>query len=162
MKNNDIQFEKNDKVFNYRVAIVIKNGNKILVQKDKRAKHLTLPGGRCELGESSSDTAYREFLEETGIKTNYVKSIGMIENFFVSSFNGKNYHEILLINELKFQDNKYYDTLIIKNIEEKKKDFIEYIWKDLNELKNEDFKPNLILDMINKIEFIHFINKDNK
>ena len=160
--NNDIQFEKNDKVFNYRVAIVIKNGNKILVQKDNRAKHLTLPGGRCELGESSSDTAYREFLEETGIKTNYVKGIGMIENFFVSNFNGKNYHEILLINELKFQDNKYYDKSVINNIEEKKKEFIEYIWKDLNELRNEYFKPIIILDMINKNEFVHFINNDNK
>lgn len=161
MKNNDIQFEKNDKIFNYRVAIVIKNGNKILVQRDKRAKHLTLPGGRCELGESSSDTAYREFLEETGIKTDYVKGIGMIENFFVSSFNGKNYHEILLINELKFQDINYYNKSIINNIEEKKKDFIEYFWEDIDELKNEDFKPSLILDMINQNKFVHYINKDS-
>ncbi len=161
MKNNDIQFEKNDKIFNYRVAIVIKNGNKILVQRDKRAKHLTLPGGRCELGESSSDTAYREFLEETGIKTDYVKGIGMIENFFVSSFNRKNYHEILLIHELKFQNINYYNKSIINNIEEKKKDFIEYFWKDIDELKNENFKPNLILNMINQNEFVHYIIKDN-
>ena len=160
MENNDVQFEKNDKVFNYRVAIIIRNENKILVQKDNRAKHLTLPGGRCELGEPSSDTACREFKEETGIDTIYVKSIGMIENFFVSSFNGKNYHEILMINELKFQNSNLYENTIINNIEDKKKEHISYTWKTLEELKNEDFRPSMILDILDQNEFIHLINKD--
>ena len=158
--NNNIHFEKNNIVFNYRVAIIIKSDDKILVQIDNRINHLTLPGGRCELGESSIDTAIREFSEETGINTKFIKSIGMIENFFVSSFNKKNYHEILLINELSFENKKLYKLPIINNIEDNKKDFISYAWKKINDLKKEDFRPNIILDMLDKKEFIHLINKD--
>lgn len=160
-KDNDIQFEKNNIVFNYRVAIVIKNKEKILVQKDDRVKHFTLPGGRCAVGESSIDTATREFYEETGLKINFVKSMGMIENFFVSSFNGKKYHEILMINELSFEDKQFYHLEQIENIEDNKKNHISYIWKTIDELKKEDFKPKLILNFLDDSRFIHLINKES-
>ena len=158
--NNDIQFEKNDFVFNYRVAIVIRNDNKVLIQRDTRAKHITLPGGRCELGESSADTAIREFMEETGIETESIKGLGMIENFFVSSFNGKKYHEILLIQELKLKKADDYKKNVINNIEEKKKDFLTYEWLDIDSLKDNNFKPEIIVDILNNNNFTHFINKE--
>ena len=157
---NDIQFEKNDFVFNYRVAIVIKNDNKILIQRDTRAKHITLPGGRCELGESTADTAIREFKEETGIDTEIVKGLGMIENFFTSSFNGKKYHEILMIQEAKIINNDLYNKDIINNIEEKKKDFLTYEWLETDKLKDNNFKPEIVVDIIKSDSFIHFINKE--
>lgn len=155
--NNDVQFEKNNIVFNYRVAIVIRNGKKILIQKDDRASHYTLPGGRCELGENSINTGIREFKEETGIDITLKKKVGMIENFFVSSFNGKNYHEILMIHEYKFNDYNLYNKSSIANIEEKKKEHLTYIWLNVDELKKANFKPEAILDMINKDEFQHYI-----
>ena len=158
--NNDITFERNENVFNYRVAIIIKNDNKVLIQKDTRAKHITLPGGRCELGESSADTAIREFMEETGIETESIKGLGMIENFFVSSFNGKKYHEILLIQELKFKNLNEYKKNIFNNIEEKKKDFLTYEWLEINKLQENNFKPEIITNMLNSNEFIHLINKE--
>ncbi len=158
--NMDIQFEQNNNVFNYRVAIVIRNENKILIQKDIRASHITLPGGRCEIGESSIDTAIREFMEETGIETECVKSLGMIENFFVSSFNGQKYHEILIIQELKFKDQNNYKIKIINNIEEKKKDFLTYSWIAVDDLKRNNFKPDIINNIVNSNEFIHYINKE--
>ena len=157
MMNNDVQFEKNNIVFNYRVAIVIKNGEKILVQKDDRASHYTLPGGRCELGENSINTGIREFKEETGIDITLKKKVGMVENFFVSNFNGKNYHEILMIHEYKFNDYNLYNNSSIANIEEKKKDHLTYIWLSIDELKKVNFKPEVILDMIKKDEFQHYI-----
>ncbi|MCI9280865.1 MAG: NUDIX domain-containing protein, partial [Bacilli bacterium] len=91
--NKDIKIENDENVFNYRIAIVIKNNSKILVQKDDKVSHITLPGGRCELGETSIETSIREFKEETGIDIKYLRSIGMIENFFTSSFNNKKYHD---------------------------------------------------------------------
>ena len=154
---NDIQFEKNDMIFNYRVAIIIKHEEKVLVQKDDRASHYTLPGGRCELGENSINTGIREFKEETGIDITLKKKVGMIENFFVSSFNGKKYHEILMIHEYEFNDRNLYNKASIANIEEKKKDHLTYIWLSIDELKNANFKPEIILDMIKKDEFQHYI-----
>ena len=158
--NNDITFERNENVFNYRVAIIIKNDNKVLIQKDTRAKHITLPGGRCELGESSADTAIREFMEETGIEAESIKGLGMIENFFVSSFNGKKYHEILLIQELKFKNLNEYKKNIFNNIEEKKKYFLTYEWLEINKLQENNFKPEIITNILNSNEFIHLINKE--
>ena len=158
--HDDIQFEKNDYMFNYRVAIVVKKDNKILIQRDTRAKHITLPGGRCELGESTADTAIREFKEETGIDTEIVKGLGMIENFFTSSFNGKKYHEILMIQEVKMIDKELYNKNVINNIEEKKKDFLTYEWLEIDKLKENNFKPEIIVNIIKSNYFIHYINKE--
>lgn len=158
--NNDITYEQNGMTFNYRIAIVIRNGNKILVQKDDRSEHLTLPGGRCSLGESSVETALREFKEETGIDTKFKNGVGIVENFFTSSFTGKRTHEILIINELEFIDDSCYKKEIINNIEEKKDKFkhLTYIWIDVNELKKVEFHPEQVLDMLDKNEFQHIIN----
>lgn len=157
--NNDINFEKNKVVFNYRVVIVIKKDGKLLVQKNSKVNHYTLPGGRCELLESSQDTAIREFKEETGIEVKFHRSVGMIENFFISSFDKKKYHEILMIHEFEFMDNHFNDYEIIENIEENKKGEITYIWLDIKELKKSNFQPAIVLDMISKMEFQHYINK---
>lgn len=126
--NSDIKFEYDDIVFNYRVAIVIKNKDKILVQKDKRVKHYTLPGGKCKLGESSIETAKREFKEETNLDVSFVRGVGMIENFFTSKFNGKKYHEILMILELKLNNENAYEENIIYSIEKEKKEYLTYQW----------------------------------
>ena len=44
----DINFNIDSKVFNYRVGIVIKKNNKILVQKDRPSDYYTLIGGRTK------------------------------------------------------------------------------------------------------------------
>lgn len=119
-----------------------------------------MPGGRCNLGESSVGTALREFKEETGIDTKFKNGVGIIENFFTSSFTGKKIHEILIINELEFLENSYYQKEIINNIEEKKDKYkhLTYIWFDINDLKRIEFTPNKILDMLDKKEFYNIIN----
>ncbi len=155
--NKDIQFEKNDIIFNYRVAIIIRNDKKILVQNDDRANHYTLPGGRCELAENSINTGIREFKEETGIDITLKKKIGILENFFTSNFNGKKYHEILMIHEYAFNDDNFYNKSLITNIEKKKKEHLSYIWLSIDVLKKLNFKPEIILDMLESKEFQHYI-----
>ena len=150
----DINFNIDSKVFNYRVGIVIKKNNKILVQKDRPSDYYTLIGGRTKLGESSVEASIREFKEETGIDAKYVKTLGIVENFFKSNYNYKNYHEILIINELKIDK----DIDNIKNIEGKDE---MYIWLSLDELKNNKFLPECVLDILNSDKLIHIINKDN-
>ena len=150
----DINFNINDEVFNYRVGIVIKKNNKILVQKDGMSDYYTFIGGRCKLGESSIEASLREFKEETGIFAKYVKTLGIVENFFKSNYNNKNYHEILIINELEI------DTEIddLKNIEGKDE---VYKWLSIDELKDNKFLPEIVLDIINNNKLVHLINKDN-
>lgn len=158
--NKDIVYEQNNIVFNYRVAIVIRNNNKILIQKDNRCNYYILPGGRCKLGESSIDAAIREFKEETGINTKSTKSLGMIENFFTSNFNGKKYHEILIIHELEFINTNDYKSDYINNVEDDKNEFINFEWINVEDLYNIDLKPKIIIDIIKSNEYKHVINKD--
>lgn len=150
----DINFNIKTEVFNYRVGIVIRKDDKILVQKDGPSDYYTFIGGRVKLGESSIEASIREFREETGTLAKYVKTLGIVENFFKSNYNNKNYHEILIINELEI------DTEIedIKNIEGK--DEI-YKWLSIDELKNAKFLPEIVLDIINNNNLVHVINKDN-
>ena len=150
----DINFTLDTKVFNYRVGAVIKKNDKILVQKDGPSDYYTLIGGRCKLGESSIDASIREFKEETGISAKYVKTLGIVENFFKSNYNHKNYHEILIINELEIDN----DIDNIKNIEGK--DEI-YKWLSIDELKVSKFLPEIVLDIINNDKLVHIINKDS-
>ena len=126
--NNDIVINNDDFVFNFRVASVIRNKDRILVQLNKKAGHLTLPGGRCKFNEDTINTSIREFKEETGIDTLFVKSLGIIENFFVSSFYNKKFHEILMVNEIKFKDESNYLLNEIPNIESEKQDDIKVIY----------------------------------
>ena len=156
--NNNINFEKNEIVFNYRVACIIKKNNKILVQSNSKANYLSLPGGRCEFGENSINAIKREIMEEMGYETSLVKEIGIIENFFTSSFNKKRYHEILFLYELKFNNKEVYNMDTISTIEENKKECVKYNWIEIENLKPETFKPYVAIKIINSDNFTHIIN----
>lgn len=150
----DINFTLDTEVFNYRVGVVIKKGDKILVQKDGPSDYYTFIGGRVKLGESSVEASIREFREETGTPAEYVKTLGIVENFFKSNYNHKNYHEILIINELEIDK----DIDDIKNIEGKDE---LYKWLSIDELKASKFLPEIVLDIINSDKLVHIINKDS-
>jgi len=152
----DINFELGESIFNYRVASIIKNGDKILVSIDSDKKYLSLIGGRTKIGESSITAILREVYEETSFKAKHLKSLGMIENFYISRYSDKPYHEILIIHELEFLDKSIYELNNITNLE----DGSTFIWKSIDDLKKENFKPFIILDNIDKPNFFHIINKD--
>ncbi len=158
--NQDIVINNDDFVFNFRVASVIRNKDKILIQVNKKAGHLTLPGGRCKINEDTINTSIREFREETGIDTLFVKSLGLIENFFVSSFYNKKFHEILMVNEIKYKHkNNYLLDEIVKKKNKKQND-IKFIWMSIDELKDLNFKPKVLFKVIESKEFVHLINRD--
>ncbi len=158
--SNDINFLKNDIIFNYRVAAIIRYNDKILVQKDTMAPYYSLIGGRCKIEESSIEAILREFKEETGLDATLIKPIAIIENFFTLAFNQKKFHEILIIHELKLKDENLYKQNIIHTTEESKKDRITYHWMSISDLKKESFKPEIVLDILDSQEFKHIINKD--
>jgi len=152
----DIHFELENSVFNYRVASIIRNNDKILVSKNSDKAYLSLIGGRAKIGESSIEAILREVYEETSFKAKHIKSLGMIENFYISRYSDKPYHEILIIHELEFNDKSIYEQKEITNLE----DGGTFIWKSIKELKEENFKPGVILEHLEQTQFFHLINKD--
>ena len=90
----DININIEDKVLNYRVAGIIKKDNKILVNERVDIDYVSLIGGRAKIGESSVEALLRELKEETGYDTKHIKTLGIVENFFTSRYDNKEYHEI--------------------------------------------------------------------
>ena len=154
----DINFKEEGYTFNFRVAALIRNENKILVEQNKQVDYYGLPGGRCKLGEDSISAIIREMLEETGEEMEYVRSVGILENFFISRYTHSPYHEILMIHELKFKNKDTYKKDNITNLEEKKD--AKFYWKEIDELNK--CKPEIVFKRLNDTEFFHMINNDMK
>ena len=153
----DIHFKEGKYTFNFRVAALIRNGNKILVEQNKQVDYYGLPGGRCKLGEDSITAIKREIREETGRYVEYLRSVGIIENFFTSRYTNSPYHEILIIHELKFKNPEVYKEDKIINLEEKKD--AKFYWKEIHELKK--CKPEIAFKHLLDSNFFHFINRDS-
>ena len=154
----DINFKENDFTFNYRVAAIIRYQDKLLVEKNSEVDYYGLIGGRCKLGEDSITAIKREILEEINEKTEYVRTIGILENFFTSRYTNSPYHEILIIHELKFKNPEVYKQTSIINLEEKTK--AKFYWIEESELKKSKVEPSLVFKHLKDQSIFHFINKD--
>ena len=64
-------------------------------------KTWAIPGGSMELGESTLDTAKREFFEETGIQVEAVRFLNVYSNFEEIYPNGDKVQTIVIIYEFK-------------------------------------------------------------
>ena len=154
----DICFKGDNYTFNFRVAALIKNGNKILVEKNNAVDYYGLVGGRCKLGEDSIEALKREIKEETGEDVSFIRSVGMLENFFISRYTNSPYHEILIIHELEFINKEIYQQTEIINLEEKYN--AKFYWREISSL--EKCKPKIVFEHLNDKTFFHLISQDEK
>ena len=138
--NMDIKFVNDDGIkFNFRVAAIFKNGNKVLLQKNKKSgDYYSLIGGRVKFLEDTKKAMIREIKEEVGvnIKDDELSLLEVVENFFV--YDNTKFHELLFVykvdNEsINNKDNFY--TL------DKDKNSINK-WYDIDEAKNFDIRPS--------------------
>ena len=147
--------------YNYRVAGLIKKGDEILVHHAFKFNHVTLPGGRVKSGEESITALKREIQEEIGEETEYISPVAIVENIFREE--GIDYHEILIVHELKFLDENAYKRKIYP-VEPHKKDKLEFLWYNIQkEKENEyEFLPRKLFDVLkeNNNEFVHIINDE--
>lgn len=155
----DVSIDIENYRFNYRVAGLIKKENKILVHHAFKFNHVTLPGGRVKSGEDSIAALKREIKEEIGEDAEYIRSVAIVENIFKEE--GKKYHEILIVHELKFIDKNAYRRKIY-SIEPHKKDKLEFLWYNMQEENKYDFLPKKLFDVLkeNNNEFVHIINDE--
>ena len=150
----DIVFTEDNNKFNYRVAALIIQNNKLLLQTCPNEDFYALVGGRVSLFEDSKTAIIRECKEEIGIDITNPQLIDVIENFFV--YNNKKYHELLFIYKVVLDDNIYIKDGM-KTID---KDNNYNYWKDFKEIKNLNIKPILIKDIYLNKDLKHHINKE--
>lgn len=146
--------------FNYRVATIIKNNNKILLHKCKTDNFYALPGGRVMIGEDSETALKREFEEEIGAELFIKDYLGTVENFF--EYNEKKYHEIMIVYESTFDSHSdFYEKEKIVGLEENGK--IEFVWKTIDEISKLDLLPLFLKErIISNTKIDHLINNDVK
>ena len=85
-----ITFDRGAARFNYRVAGIALDGDRVLLQRAR--DFWFLPGGRCELLESSEETLRREMCEELGVVAHVERLLWVVETFF--RHDGMSYHEL--------------------------------------------------------------------
>jgi ADP-ribose pyrophosphatase YjhB (NUDIX family) len=95
-----ITFNRGDKCFNFRIAGIAIDNNHILLHRSAGDAFWTCPGGRAEIGETTSQTLIREIKEELNEDIEVVRLLWVVENFF--EYAQKNYHEIAFYFLMKF------------------------------------------------------------
>lgn len=159
--NKDILFKSEDFIFSYRVAgLLIQNG-KILLQKPKDDDY-SLIGGHVARFEATEDTLKREFMEEIHADISVDNLFAVGETFWLWGKTpchqiGLYYKVHLLGNDIPLEgsfwghegfDNQRYD--------------MEYCWMPLDELKNglKVYPLELIPHILsNKNETVHFVSR---
>lgn len=153
--DKNIIIKDKDFRFNYRVAALFINQDKILLQSTKTDPYLFLPGGRVQYNETTSTAIKREMQEELGISIKDEEMIltNVVENFF--NHDNKMYHELLFIYRIS---NK--DINSIKEIKVLDKEDTINKWYPISSLEKIDIRPDIIKDSIKTNTIIHnIVNK---
>ncbi len=141
MDEDNISFVNKNNKFNFRVALLIRYKNKVLLENNNLFWNMI--GGRVHFGESSLIAIKREINEELGIQIDDLKLINISENFF--SWMGKKQQELLFIYEA-YLDNSFDCT---KKDEIKCKDCnVNFKWFDINEIESLDCRPDIIKQLV--------------
>lgn len=145
-----IFYEDDKGIFNFRVAAIIYNKDKsrILMHKSKDNQYWVLPGGRVEFYEQAETAIKRELFEELGIKTEKVKMLWVVENFFEKEEH--KVHEISLYYSVDLpQESNLEDNDNFYGIEDKKN--IYFAWKTLTEISEINIYPKFLRNSLENI-----------
>jgi 8-oxo-dGTP pyrophosphatase MutT (NUDIX family) len=87
-----ISFDTSGGHFNYRTAAVVVHDGHVLICREVNGDFWFLPGGRCEMMETSHEAVRREVREELGVEAGVERLLWIAENFFV--LGERRFHEI--------------------------------------------------------------------
>ena len=155
----DVSFMNDDNIkLNVRVAGLITDSNKVLLQTCDKTDFYSLPGGRVKYMEDSLCAIKRELKEELGIiiKDKDIELIDMLENFFV--FDDTKYHEYLFI----YKISNCYNLKNKDNFKTLDKASSTNSWHDLDKVPNLNVKPEIIKKLVYtkklRHDIVHEIN----
>ena len=155
----DIRIKNPRYNFHYRVAGIIIQDDKFLIQQIEGSEYYILPGGHVLLGESSRQAIIRELKEEISDNID-IEELNMFcfhENFYSKKEKIEHWIENYYIVKLKNRLNSNSWTLAENDNGEEKK--LHYFWVSKEELEVLDLKPtsikNLLID--NKYNEFNYI-----
>lgn len=143
----DMTIKIDDGYFNYRVAAVIINKNRLLVMYNTECSSYYLPGGRVQLHESSETAIMREMKEELFIDINNFRPLWLNECFFIEESVNEKFHELCIYYLVDIKDtnfNHFEDKFILK--ENGRNNYFE--WISFDKLGKQLVYPLFIKDEI--------------
>lgn len=136
-----ISFLEGQRRFNYRVAgVVIRDGH-VLVCREDDDDYVMLPGGRVEMGETSTVALAREIEEELQCVGEIGRLLFTCEGFFSRS--GEEFHEIGMFYEVKLPDDFPFETGIssLVTFDEGHELTFDWVWAEEGVLGQLNLKP---------------------
>ena len=153
INKKDIRIKNPGYNFHYRVAGIIMQDNKYLIQQIEGYDYYILPGGHVLLGESSRQAIKREIQEEVQNDIEFEKCnlFCFHENFY----NKKEKIEHWVENYYLIQPKKRLNSNNWDIVEDDKgeKKLLHFIWVTKDELKKIDLKPTSIKKIIVEEQF---------
>jgi ADP-ribose pyrophosphatase YjhB (NUDIX family) len=161
----DILFSTEDYVFGYRVAGILVNNNKVLLQKPTNEDNgYAFPGGHVSFGETNAETLTREFKEEINVDI-IVTDLKWVAEIFCP-WGRKRLHQICLyyivipssIDKMPMA-NKFIgkEEIAGRNFN------IEFHWIPINETNKITIYPSNAYELLAKLNegVKHFVYREN-
>lgn len=154
---NDLSIIIDNVKFNYRVGLLVKKNDDVLVECNPNYDFVVLPGGRVKTLESSEDALIREINEEMKIDlTNYkLNFICVDENFF--ELDNVKYHELYFVYRIEINEN---NTDFKENMINYDSKINYYKWVNINDLKKVNLLPTSLISSMGISGIQHNIQKD--
>ncbi|QAA32435.1 NUDIX hydrolase [Clostridium manihotivorum] len=143
-----INFKNEEGTFNFRVAGLLFNKDKILIHRAINDDFYALPGGRLEMFESTETTIVREMKEELGVDVKVDRLLWICEDFY--TFNNNKCHEICYYYLIECEDTALIDKGDLFYVTEGNFKF-EFRWVDIKDIKNEELYPKFLKDNLEKL-----------
>lgn len=119
------------------VICVFRHGNRILVEAafdhTKQQEFYRPPGGGIHFGERSDVALHREIQEELGVKIEYPRLLGVLENLF--TLEGAPGHEVVFIYDAQFKDKALYESDGLKGRESNGHSY-DALWIDIGSMES--------------------------
>ena len=144
---DDISLKIETGKFNYRVAGLIINNDKLLVMKSPKVPYFYLPGGRVKFNETAQDAIMREIYEELKVKAKIIRPLWFNQAFFQEDVDGIRYHEICIYFLLDISEDPC--VLYENNFATSEKNKVHYFtWMGFEALKEAYFYPLFLKEKI--------------
>lgn len=140
----DLSLITNEGRLNIRVAAVITDGDKILIEQGDGVPFSVCPGGRINFGETAENAIVREIYEELGVRSKVVRPLYVHQNFF--DMDGFRNHELCFFFLLETSLSDCGNTTLIGRDNSSK-----YRWVSFDELLNLAFYPIFLKKTISNL-----------
>ena len=143
--------------FNYRVGLLIKKGNQVLIECNDILDYSVVPGGRVKLLEDSLNALIREVKEEMHLSFNKkkFKLKGLLENFY--KYDNYKLHEMYILYEIRVNKNFKKIPDRMRNLDS---DTNYYRWIDTDKIREVRLLPECLYEVIESKKFINKVQRD--